>query len=284
MRIAFRSGFTLLELSVVMVVIALIIGAVMIGQSLIRSSQIQSVITDVAKYTQAINNFRDKYGALPGDFAGAEAIWGSDTNCPNTPYISTPHTATCNGNGDGAIGYGANPAPNVGAPWVYTYEIVRAWQQLGNAGFIQGSYTGTGNAATPLNCNSQYQFIPGVNTPVANIAGGAFTLFEVRDTTGGAFNWPMMGRVIQLGSVPQGNVPNAGAGSYPCGPVVTPAEALGLDIKMDDGLPATGNVVAMKRTVNPNCVRDDVSESAASASYNTVYNGTACSPLFVSGF
>jgi len=77
-----RSGFTLIELSIVLVVIGLIVGGVIAGQSLMRSSQLQSIISDQAKYVEAAKQFREKYGFWPGDFPNATTSWGAMTTCP----------------------------------------------------------------------------------------------------------------------------------------------------------------------------------------------------------
>lgn len=49
----------------------------MAGQSLIRAAELRSVPTDAARYLTAINSFRDKYFALPGDMANAVKFWGA---------------------------------------------------------------------------------------------------------------------------------------------------------------------------------------------------------------
>src|SRR5579872_3494939 len=93
-----QKGFTLIELSIVLVTAALIIGGVLIAQSLIHNAELQSVISDIKRFQNAVVLFKEKYKYLPGDMPNATNFWGSDTSCPNTPYTATPHTATCNGN------------------------------------------------------------------------------------------------------------------------------------------------------------------------------------------
>src|ERR1700722_13612838 len=62
-----KAGFTLIELSIVLVIIGLIIGGVLVGRELISAAQIRAQISQIEKYNSAANTFRGKYGYLPGD-------------------------------------------------------------------------------------------------------------------------------------------------------------------------------------------------------------------------
>src|SRR4051812_44105300 len=68
-----RTGFTLIELSIVLVIIGLVVGGVLVGQDLIKSAGIRSQISQLEKYDTAIQTFRTKYNALPGDIPAAAA-------------------------------------------------------------------------------------------------------------------------------------------------------------------------------------------------------------------
>jgi len=258
----FENGFTLFELSMVLIIIALIIGAVFVGQAMIRTAQINSVISDIARYTQAFTDFRDKYHELPGDFSNAEALWGSDASCPNTPYTATAHTATCNGNGSGSIG---NILVDGGAT---EYELFRAWQQLADAGMINGSFngiSGTGSAENSL---------LGINVPASLISGAGYTIFYVPPGYSDYNNWPALyNHRIEFG--------NAVSGFWTYHPILTPAEAMSIDSKVDDGLPGYGHVMTYTPNINPNCV---TSFTQAVALYNTADSGIDCMLMFITGF
>lgn len=128
-------GFTLIELSIVLLVAGLLAVSVILGQSLVRQSQIQSVITDINSFRSAIRNFEDQYKDLPGDMSDATAYWA----------------ATANGDGDGQI---------------EAAEDLRAWQQLNLANLIQGGYTGT-DAGVP-------DMQVGINIPKSKVTKGGY--------------------------------------------------------------------------------------------------------------
>jgi hypothetical protein len=69
----------------------------------ILSAQIRKEITQLRTFTVALNTFKGKYNALPGDMANATTYWGTDPNCNGGSYVSSPPEGTCNGNGDGFI-------------------------------------------------------------------------------------------------------------------------------------------------------------------------------------
>ena len=98
-----QQGFTLIELSLVLAIVALIIGGILVGQSLIRTSQVQSAISDIERFQNALVLFKEKYHYLPGDMPNATTFWGTDSSCPNTSSNAIPKTATCNGDGNGRI-------------------------------------------------------------------------------------------------------------------------------------------------------------------------------------
>ena len=61
-KIPKKYGFTLIELSIVIVIIGLIVGGVLVGRDLIRASQLRGLISEVEEFKTAANTFRLKYG------------------------------------------------------------------------------------------------------------------------------------------------------------------------------------------------------------------------------
>jgi prepilin-type N-terminal cleavage/methylation domain-containing protein len=69
-----ESGFTLIEMSIVLVIIGLLIGGVLKGQELIDSTRLKSVVTQWDAVKAATNGFQDRYNAMPGDYSQANTV------------------------------------------------------------------------------------------------------------------------------------------------------------------------------------------------------------------
>jgi prepilin-type N-terminal cleavage/methylation domain-containing protein len=82
-----QSGFTLIEIAIVLVIIGLLLGGVLKGQELINSARVKNLATDFRNLPVLIYGYQDKYKALPGDDINAVSHVG----------------ATNNGNGNGVI-------------------------------------------------------------------------------------------------------------------------------------------------------------------------------------
>ncbi len=248
-----QRGFTLMELAIVLVVIGLIIGGITIGQSMIRQSQLTSVIAQVQRYESAIGTFKKKYNALPGDMANAESFWGSDTNCPNTAANTTYKKATCNGNGDGRV-YDDISAGQM-------YETHRAWQQLANAGLIEGSYTGARGSGFAA------QQVPGINSPKLPIKKATLHLMHHYALPANTDLFPFNGHGFNF----------CDESSTACAAIITGPEAKSLDSKIDDGLPGIGRVITWKPAYLATCASTSDPYTAA---YVASDNTTRCALLF----
>jgi prepilin-type N-terminal cleavage/methylation domain-containing protein len=275
-----RGGFTLIELSIVLVIIGLIVGGVLVGQDLIRAAGLKSVITDVNRYVTAIHTFQTKYNnELPGDMPDATNYWGTSLWCPTGN--STPgSTLTCNGNGDSQIGSGAFAQDGPGAG---DAEAMLVWQHLANAGLVGGGYTGF--PASPI-----YQ--PGVNIPQSGAFPNAgFTIFYYGPISTGPlfFVGGGISHVILFGGKSPYLVDNwAGTAAYP---VLSTQDAYNIDTKIDDGMPGTGKVFSLPKgsdftptgTPTAACATGGPS-AAATATYDFTQTGPQCALLFVTGF
>lgn len=215
-----KMGFTLVELSIVIIIIGFLIAGVAAGQSLLKQAQLNAIITENSEYSTAIHTFKATYGQFPGDFKNAYAYWG--TAC--APDADPTH---CNGNGDGYVQYSGNP-PAVGGVTMYVHEGHHAWQQLGLAHLINGSFSGM---ASPTDENGT---AGGVDAPYSKYPKGIWAMSETRDVYGQASyaNIQSKGSFIMVGAHMGGNPP--------VNPLLSPSEAQALDTKVDDGLPFSG--------------------------------------------
>jgi len=137
-----QSGFTLIEIAIVLVIIGLLLGGILKGQELITQGRIRNVANDFQSMTAAINLYQDRYRALPGDDLGAATRW------------TTAGSTTTSGNGDGTIGTGTagTPAYNSATPGD---ESRLFWQHLRLAGLVGGATTtGAVGTANPPNAAS----------------------------------------------------------------------------------------------------------------------------------
>jgi prepilin-type N-terminal cleavage/methylation domain-containing protein len=60
-------AFSLIEMSIVLVVIGIIAGAVFKGQELLESAKIRSIAQDFQHYSLSVSMYQETYQALPGD-------------------------------------------------------------------------------------------------------------------------------------------------------------------------------------------------------------------------
>lgn len=252
------AGFTLLEMSIVLVIIGLITGGIMLGHALLTASQLQTVLTDADNYITAASNFRQQYLGLPGDMTNAAALWGTDSNgCPNGGGSS----GTCSGNGDGLIGATGEE-----------YESFRFWQHLYYAGLFNQRLSGVASSA------GVYSATIGTNIPPGSISGSGFSMVYIppaaaADTVNSPYYPGSYGNVLLFGSVSNGFLTS--------GPILTADQAASLDSKIDDGLPATGKIRTY--TTNPASYAPHCATSPlTTATYNTTADGRLCSLLFIS--
>lgn len=277
-----QKGFTLFEMAIVVVVISFILGALFVSKDIIRTAQIREMLGEYDRYIKAIKEFEDKYQALPGDMTNATAIWGADTGCPNTSMNTVAKTATCNGNGDGMIG-GYN---NSGSLDNNSYEFYRAWQQLANAGLIDGKYSGvlgaSPNSASPNIAGSIAKNTMGISVPASKLKPGGWLLFYYKQPVDNGELWgDKYGHLLALTAMPIPLLGNDQAYIFQNG-VLTGSETYAIDTKIDDGKPSlgkmrVGNYIASK------CVTNNTSQ--ANTTYFTSDNTkVACAPFFLLDF
>ena len=71
-----QTGFTLIELAIVLVIIGLLLGGVLRGQELINSAKVKNMANDFRSIPIYIYGYQDKFKALPGDDKAADTHVG----------------------------------------------------------------------------------------------------------------------------------------------------------------------------------------------------------------
>src|SRR5689334_1859021 len=66
-KLSAAPGFTLIELSIVLVIISLLLGGLLVGRDLIRHAELRAQINQVAMYNAAVYTFRSRFNGIPGD-------------------------------------------------------------------------------------------------------------------------------------------------------------------------------------------------------------------------
>lgn len=256
------AAFSLVELSIVLVILGLLTGGILTGQNLIRAAELRSVTTQMNEYRTAMYTFRDKYFYLPGDMPNATDFWGADPDgCPTHSNWKAGKKETCNGDGDGIIGDSGEK-----------YERFRFWQQLANAGLIEGSYsgvTGPEDAGTCVGVDHE----PGFNSPKGKFGNSGFSV--VNDNVDTA---PYLFIGSYTNAFAFGGVYTACA---TLAPILTPEEAWNIDTKLDDGKPGTGKIRPRNNYASGG-QEQCTDGTTSSASYGLGYKSAACALYFLS--
>ncbi len=259
-------GFTLVELSIVLIVLGLVAGGVVAGRSLIRAAELRAAISEYDNYRAVTYIFEQKYSALPGDMTNATSFWGRADNgtfsgqcaSPNDDVDESNLTLTCNGNGDGNI----DDSDDQSAP----PDWFRYWQHLRNAGLIAGNYRGVPASGVEVGYpDTEYgaSKVPNAGWAVFynNCCNGNYTGFPDR------FNG-YYGNFMMLGE----SIPNSWVG----GPLFSPQESWQIDKKFDDALPGRGKVVVL----NINACTFATNPTQLDVEYRLSTETNLCSVLF----
>ena len=165
-----QSGFTLVEIAIVLVIIGLLLGGILKGQEMITQARIKNVVNDLNGITAAYFSYQDRYKSIPGDDLGANTRWNS--------------FGTVAGDGNGQLTGLYNLTPTSTAPTAAAGESLLFWWQLRSAGFVPGPTQGQGAWSQPTNA-------------VGGILGAQTAAFTA--TTVGQ---PLTGNVICTSNIP----------------------------------------------------------------------------------
>lgn len=227
----FQAGtraFTLIELSIVLVIIGLIVGGVLVGQDLIRAATVRSQIAQIEKIRTAVNTFKGKYGELPGDIGSKLAA----------QYGFVARAGTLGRGDENGVVEGFNYQDGYNYGWNGSGETLFFWADLSTAKLIQGGFTTVIDANQQPNASNPDLYIPKAIIPEAYLF-----VFSVCQWGGSCYTAGIPGSTyMALSSV----VTNMGGVSFPGVGTggITVAQAYAIDKKIDDGLPQSGNATA----------------------------------------
>lgn len=209
-----HEGFTLVEISIVMIIIGLLIGGTFGGMKLIENMQVNKTVQDLKAIESAALTFKDTYGRLPGDMPNTAARL---PNCTVAPCAT-------GGNGNRRI----SPEHSVANQWTAalspTWERFTFWSHLQAADMLA---VGTKNT-TDMNF--------GEGQPDASIGGG----YRITEFTGpgGCGAWNHINGIILVTAEPSLDL-----GSSTNTNTISCASISAVDRKVDDGLPRQGRLL-----------------------------------------
>src|SRR5579884_1907131 len=182
-----HAGFTLIELSIVLVIIGLVVGSILAGRDLIDAAQQRAQLAQIEKYQTAVHTFELKYnGYLPGDIpytvAGQFGLFNQGNNASYSGSVG-------GGDGNGFIQcWSWTPSPlqagTYGEPLVF-------WRHLSDANMVDGTFGANLQLYGDVPTNQAPSQIP-LWLPPAKInatgfvipySDGAYNYFEIRDFT-----------------------------------------------------------------------------------------------------
>lgn len=201
-----QKGFTLVELSIVIVIVGLIVAGITAGQALVKQSQIRALLTQADQIRAATNAFKLQYNGLPGDINNGSSYW--TTTCNATGSGASDNY--CDGDGNKQILVGGGN----------TAESFPAWMHITLAKLYPGNFFPTTGAVGILNGNIPLSKFPGVGMSIG---------FD-----SGALTGIVIGKNIVLFGGQNTTVANRA--------FLTPPQAYALDAKADDGAANRGSI------------------------------------------
>ncbi|MDX2073621.1 MAG: prepilin-type N-terminal cleavage/methylation domain-containing protein [Alphaproteobacteria bacterium] len=150
-------GFTLVELSIVLVMIGLLVGGVVAARVMIANADLRSGVAQLESYNQAALTFKSKYACLPGDCRNSEQLGASYNN----NYCD-------DGNGDNELNDGCNGGGRVNnMKTTISNEVYNFWYGLTNLKLIPGSYPGGMGPFNSISTNNTHW---GIASPLTKFA------------------------------------------------------------------------------------------------------------------
>ena len=248
-----KGGFTLVELSIVLVIIGLLIGGILVGQSMITTAKITAVASQIQQFDAGVMTFKAKYNSLPGDSPGF------------------------GGNGNRAIegGYSDYPSPWPSSSGVFGRELANFWPSINQDNF--GPIVP--NAAPAFQASS---------APTVKV-GKTTSYLLASDITSDGWYADLTNIENYYFVITANQVTNGGAQPFYYFQVTSSAalraiDLQTLDIKIDDGIANTGGVLSgsLKNSgmwVNAGIYKSPLPNCSSGATYDLTKQTYECTPL-----
>lgn len=85
-----RRGFTLVELSIVLVIIGLLIGGILVASSSIETAKLHKSVKTLQNIDIAVKNFQSRFQQLPGDSNVFQPMGNNNKNLATAPVSGRP--------------------------------------------------------------------------------------------------------------------------------------------------------------------------------------------------
>lgn len=235
-----QKGFTLVELSIVLVIIGLLVGGILVGQSLIDAAKLNSLVRQFQQYDAAANSFKSKYKFLPGD-AGVGFI-KSSTGTPGQTSLREG-LLTDENTQNNSLRYLSTG----------TEEYLLFWLDLARLSSfapdncpqlktrVDPFAGGTGIRKDGDNCNVAEATY---GEEASTIVPAAYDIYSPTTSSAGFIS----GQYAPYNSYFLGDCLIAGSPFFACEPTFTNVQALAIDSKLDNGISNSGDVTAFTNT------------------------------------
>ena len=268
-----KKAFTLVELSVVIVIISIMLSTVLVSRSLIAGAKVNKIQEEYRVFSNAIGFFNDVYGCLPGDCTAAQvpdlvvnstALSTSGCFSIITPMFNAPNSAT--------VAYNALNTGGIESTFKRTCMML----ELQASGYLAGlsAPTALNMTGSVVNVNipgakfskqAAWDFrtiqsttgtnVLGITLPYSVAYGSTSTLSTLRSWAGKGVlvlrdsNVTLIGAntpLATIGDITSNSATAATQATY----AVSALLASKLDTKFDDGLPFSGNIASGRNSVD----------------------------------
>lgn len=235
-----KSAFSLIELSIVLIIIGLLIAGVTGGASLIKSSELRSIMGEARAYATSINGFYTQFNYLPGDYGVVIGSSGA-------------------GDADGKIEYAFTCTIN--STSTTCSEGSNAWVQMLNARVIDSNVITSSATVIATTAVAATQF--GTNFPASKVKASGWGIDYRTEESGYEQNVVVLANAITAAGA-SGTTNTLVNGTSLIGGAsatlisITPPDALSIDAKIDDSNAYRGKVRGVNLPSTTTCYTTSV--------------------------